>query len=221
MEKKWNSYTGEEILYNAMDNNGSISNEPMFEDAIKQGLNISSDGDCLLLKFYWTDGFGWYFNGTDIVFILHECKIGNAVGKTFRGYLTCVKKAFLQIIGYYFKIKNGEYSRFSKKLSDLAIIFGYTDISKFIIDHFGMFLITSDKFVCNITINDSIKELLSKLEEPIKNTEKTPSKYWEEESLKKIMQDFDILDIPFTMMPDNVDLADTGKILNNILNNGN
>lgn len=217
----WNNYTGEEILYNAMDEDGTISNEPLFEDAIKQGLNISSNGECLLLKFYWTDGFGWYFENNKITFILHECKIGSAVGKTFRGYMTCVRKAFLQIIGYYFKIKNKEYSKFSKKLSDLANELGYTDISKFIIDNFGMFLITSDKFVCNITITDSIKNLLSELEEPIKNSTKSPSKYWEEPELKSIMQKFDILDIPFTMMPDKVNLADTGEILNNILNNGN
>ena len=215
----WKSYTGEEILYNASDEEGKVSNEPMFEDAIKQGLNISSNGECLLLKFYWTDGFGWYFNGKEITFILHECKVGDSVvGKTIRGYTTCIKKALLQIIGYYLKIKNREYTKFSKKLTDLANSFGYSDVTNFIVDHFGMFLITTPKFVCNITVNEDISNLISKLEPIIQNTDKSPSQYWSDKNLKEIMLSFDIDDIPFEMMPDNVDLADTGKILNCILN---
>ncbi len=213
---EWKRYTGEEILYNALDENGIISNEPMLEDAVKQGINISSNGDCLLLKFYWTDGFGWYFKDDKIVFILHECKVGDAVvGKTIKGYKTCLRKALLQSIGYYFKIKNYKYNRFSKKLKDLAGEFGYTDINKFIIDHFGMFLITTPKFVCHITMTDDIMKLIDTLEEPISNTTSSPSKYWDD--MKDIMLNFDVDDLPFEMMPDSVDLADTGEILNSIL----
>ena len=58
---KWKRYTGEEILYNALDENGVVSNESMLEDAMKLGISTSSNGECVLLKFYWTDGFGWYF----------------------------------------------------------------------------------------------------------------------------------------------------------------
>ena len=54
---KWKRYTGEEILYNALDENGVVSNEPMLEDAVKLGISTSSNGECILLKFYWTDGF--------------------------------------------------------------------------------------------------------------------------------------------------------------------
>ena len=49
---KWKRYTGEEILYNALDENGVVSNEPMLEDAVKLGISTSSNGECILLKFY-------------------------------------------------------------------------------------------------------------------------------------------------------------------------
>ena len=217
---QWKRYTGEEILYNALDENGIVSNEPMLEDAVKQGINISSNGECLLLKFYWTDGFGWYFNNGKITFILHECKVGKSVvGNTIRGYKTCLKKALLQNIGYYFKIKNREYTRFSKKLKDLAEEFGYQDINRFIIDHFGMFLITTPKFISHITITDDIKSLIKSLEIPISNATTSPSEYWDDKTsnMKQIMLDFNVDDLPFEIMPDRVDLANTGDILNKIL----
>lgn len=211
--RTWKKYSGEEILYNASDGN----NEAMLEDAIKQGLAISSNGECLLLKFYWTDGFGWYFKDNKITFILHECKTGDSVvGKTMRGYKTCLRKALLQNIGYYFKIKHYKYTKFSKKLSDLASEFGYTDINKFVIDHFGMFLITTPKFICHVTLNSNIKQLINTLEEPISNCNKSPSEYWNTD-MKQIMLNFDMDDLPFEMMPDAVDLANTEQILNNIL----
>ena len=217
---QWKRYTGEEILYNALDENGIVSNEPMLEDAVKQGINISSNGECLLLKFYWTDGFGWYLKNGKITFILHECKVGKSVvGNTIRGYKTCLKKALLQNIGYYFKIKNREYTRFSKKLKDLAEEFGYQDINRFIIDHFGMFLITTPKFISHITITDDIKSLIKSLEIPISNATTSPSEYWDDKTsnMKQIMLDFNVDDLPFEIMPDGVDLANTGDILNKIL----
>lgn len=216
--EKWNSVTGEEILYNAMDSDGKIGGESMLEDAIKLGIQESSNNECKLLKFYYTDGFGWYFHNNKIVFILHECKVGNSVtGKTMKGYMTCLRKALLQDIGYFFKIKNREYTKFSAKLVDLAKQFGYTNVTNFIIDNFGMFLITTDKFVSSITMTDTVRELIDTLEPYIAITEKSPSKYWEDKVLRGIMEEFDVLDVPFAMMPDKVDLADTGEILNNIL----
>ena len=220
--KKWTKYTGDEILYNALDENDKIGGESMFEDAIKQGLLISSDGDCQLLKFHYTDGFGWYFQDNKITFILHECKVGDSVtGKTIRGYKTCLRKAFLQTIGYYYKIKNREFNKFSKKLAGIANDFGYEDITKFVMDHFGMFLITTPKFVSQITFKDEgISELVENLGPIIKEAESqgfTPSGYWSYEPLHKKMEELDLDDIQFEMMPDKVDLADTGEILNNIL----
>lgn len=215
---EWKRYTGEEILYNALGEDGLVSNEPMLEDAVKQGINISSRGECLLLKFYWTDGFGWYFKEGKIVFILHECKVGDpVVGKTIRGYKTCLRKALLQNIGYYFKIKNYKYTKFSKKLKDLSEEFGYNDVNKFIIDHFGMFLITTPKFVCHITMTDNIVKLINTLSDPISNATNSPSEYWDDSFMKKIMLDFDVDNLPFEVMPDSVDLANTGKILNSII----
>ena len=84
----------------------------------------------------------------------------------------------MQNIGYYFKKKNREYTRFSKKLKDLAEEFGYQDINRFIIDHFGMFLITTPKFISHITITDDIKSLIKSLEIPISNASTSPSEYW-------------------------------------------
>lgn len=213
----WTSYTGEEILYNALDENGELGGEPIFEDSVKQGILISSKGECQLLKFYYTDGFGWYFNNNKIIFILHECKVG-ITGKTLKGYSTCLRKALLQNIGYYQKIKNKQYIKFSKKLIELAKKFNYDDVNQFIIDHFGMFLITTPKFVSNVVVDDSIKELIASLEESMINTDKSPSKYWEDETMRNIMENFDIQNIPFEMMPDHVDLANTGEILNKLLN---
>lgn len=212
----WKSYSGEEILYNASDENGKVSNESMLEDAVKQGLSTASDNSCQLLKFYWTDGFGWYFNGSKITFILHECKV-EKVGKTLRGYSTCLRRALLQDIGYYFKIKNKEYTKFSKRLKDLADNFGYSDISEFIISHFGMFLITTPKFICHVTMSEEILNLIESLGKALKGINLSPSHYWENETLKQIMLNFDVQDLNFELMPDNVDLANTGEILNTIL----
>lgn len=217
----WKSYTGEEILFNALDENGNIGGESMLEDSIKQGILISSYGECQLLKFYYTDGFGWYFKNNKITFILHECKVTD-VGTTLRGYVTCIKKALLQNVGYYFKIKHKQYTKFSKKLILLAKEFGYIDVAQFIIDNFGMFLITSPKFICNIDMSNNIKQLINLLEQPIKNCEVSPSKYWDIPELREIIEkNLNFLDIPFCAMPDNVNLANTGEILNRILSNEN
>lgn len=197
----------------------------MLEDAVKQGMLISSGGECRLLKFYYTDGFGWYFDGQRITFILHECKTDQKfVGNTIRSYSTCLRKALLQNIGYYFKIKHGKFSTFSKNLVALAHEFGYDDTVQFIIDHFGMFLITTPKFVCAVTVNEIIRNLLGVIEPYIVNAEQdglSPSKYWENVPLRSIMENLSVDDFTFQMMPDKVDLADTGEILNNILKSNN
>lgn len=218
--KQWTSYTGDEILYNALDTDGNIGGESMLEDAVKQALLISSGGDCQLLKFHYTDGFGWYFQDNKITFILHECKVGDSVtGKTIRGYVTCLRKAFVQIIGYYYKIKNKKFTKFSKKLSEIAKEFGYEDVTQFVIDNFGMFLITTPKFVCQITMKD-VSEFVNSLEPLINQAEAegfSPSEYWKYDALRERVNQFNMDDVQFEMMPDYVDIANTGEILNNIL----
>lgn len=215
---KWSKYTGDEIIYNALDVNNKIGGESMLEDAVKQGILISSGGECQLLKFHYTDGFGWYFQDQKITFILHECKVGIA-GKTIRGYKACLRKSFLQIIGYYYKIKTRQFNKFSKKLVGIAQDFGYEDVTKFVMDHFGMFLITTPKFVSQITVSD-FQEVINGLENLILEAENkgyTPSTYWKYDPLREAMEQIDLEDVQFEMMPDNVDLANTGEILNKIL----
>ena len=92
--------------------------------------------------------------------------------------------------------------------------------NQFIIDNFGMFLITSPKFICNIDMSENIKALVAKLEIPIQNCSVSPSEYWDVPELRAIMENnFNTLDVPFSLMPDNVNLANTGEILNKLLGN--
>jgi hypothetical protein len=213
--EKWNSYTGEMILEPIIDENGNVPDEPALEDQFKHAIYSSSNGELSLVKLYHTDGFGWYFYNNKIVFVLHECK-ANIKVKTMRGFITCLKKAFLQNIGYYFKIKHGKIKRgFPKKLVELSK--GYDSIHQFIIDNFGLFLMTNEVFVSHIVIDDKVQELLDTLEPLILETDKSPSNYWDDPKLREVMESFDVLDYPFERMDKNVDIADTGKILNNIL----
>ena len=63
-----------------------------------------------------------------------------------------------------------------------------------------------------------MKTLLDKLEPLIKTSDKSPSKYWEDKNLRKIMQDFDVSNYGFQFMTKDADLANTGDILNKIIN---
>lgn len=211
----WNSYTGEMILEPIIDENGKVSNEAALEDQFKHAIYSSSNGELNLVKLYWTDGFGWYFGENNkIIFVLHECK-ANIKAKTMRGYTTCLKKALLQNIGYYFKIKHGKYTNFPKKLKDLAT--NYNSVQDFIIDNFGMFLMTNEKFVSHVELDSKVKELINKLEPLVLKTDKSPSTYWSDIEMRTIMESFDVLDYAFKFTPD-IDIADTGVMLNNILN---
>ena len=76
---------------------------------------------------------------------------------------------------------------------------------------------TNEVFVSHVVIDDKVQELLDALEPLILETDKSPSNYWDDPKLREIMESFDVLDYPFERMDKNVDIADTGKILNNIL----
>ena len=144
----WKTITGSEIIDSCIEDNTVRPLESIVEDAYKQNWLLASDGELKLLKLYYTDGFGWYFNKktNKLVFVLHECKV-IGVDSEFKAvriktYINCIKKALLQAIGYYNKIKNKSYSSFSKELKNLAKTFNYDDVNKFIVDNFGLFLIT-------------------------------------------------------------------------------
>lgn len=214
---KWKSYTGEMILNKVISIDGKVLSESIFEDAIKLGVKESSNGQLELLKLYWTDGFGWYFNNNKITFVLHESK-ANLEAKTLKGYTTCLKKALLQDIGYYFKLIHGEYKILPKELIDLSEQLGYNTPQECIKNNFGLFLLTNEIFISNIFIDDNMKTLLDKLEPLIKTSDKSPSKYWEDKNLRKIMQDFDVSNYGFQFMAKDADLANTGDILNKIIN---
>ena len=179
----WKTITGSEIIDSCIEDNTIRPLESVVEDAYKQNWLLASDGELKLLKLYYTDGFGWYFNhkSNKIVFVLHECKVlgVNSEYKAvkLKSYITCIKKALLQAIGYYNKIKNKSYTSFSKELKKLAKEFNYDDVNQFIIDNFGLFLITCPNFVGHIKFSD-IKDLVTSLEEPMNRSEVTPSKYW-------------------------------------------
>lgn len=219
--ESWKSISGTEIINSCIEDDTIKPLENVVEDAYKQNWLLASNGELKLLKLYYTDGFGWYFNkqSNQIVFVLHECKVLGVNSKfkaiKFKTYIHCIKKALLQAIGYYFKIKNKEYSSFSKELKDIAKQFNYSDINKFIIDNFGLFLITCPNFVAHVKYSD-IKSLIEKLEHNIKNCKLTPSKYWSDTTLRKIMENWnpeDVLLIP----SEQYDTTDTQKILNEIL----
>lgn len=218
----WKTITGSEIIDSCIEDNTIRPLESVVEDAYKQNWLLASDGELKLLKLYYTDGFGWYFNrkSNKIVFVLHECKVlgidSEYKAVKLKSYITCIKKALLQAIGYYNKIKNKSYTSFSKELKKLAKEFNYDDVNKFIIDNFGLFLITCPNFVGHIKFSD-IKDLVTSLEEPMNRSEVTPSKYWSKDfRLKTIMELWDPENVEL-IPTEKYDTTDTQKVLNEII----
>lgn len=218
----WKVITGSEIIDSCIEDNTIRPLESVVEDAYKQNWLLASDGELKLLKLYYTDGFGWYFNrkSNKIVFVLHECKVLGVDSEykaiKLKSYITCIKKALLQAIGYYNKIKNKSYTSFSKELKKLAKEFNYDDVNQFIIDNFGLFLITCPNFVGHIKFSD-IKDLVKSLEEPMNRSEVTPSKYWSKDfRLKTIMELWDPENVEL-IPTEKYDTTDTQKILNEII----
>ena len=218
----WKTITGSEIIDSCIEDNTIRPLESVVEDAYKQNWLLASDGELKLLKLYYTDGFGWYFNrkSNKIVFVLHECKVLGVDSEykavKLKSYITCIKKALLQAIGYYNKIKNKSYTSFSKELKKLAKEFNYNDVNQFIIDNFGLFLITCPNFVGHIKFSD-IKDLVKSLEEPMNRSEVTPSKYWSKDfRLKTIMELWDPENVEL-IPTEKYDTTDTQKVLNEII----
>lgn len=219
----WKPITGSEIIDSCIEDNNIKPLESAVEDAYKQNWLLASDGELKLLKLYYTDGFGWYFNKKtrQLTFVLHECKV-LGVDTEFKAvklksYITCIKKALLQAIGYYNKIKNKSYISFSKELKSLAKSFNYDDVNQFIIDNFGLFLITCPNFVCHVKFSE-IKDLVLSLEEPMNNSEVTPSKYWSKDpELKHIMEAWNAEDV-LVCPTENYNTTNTEQILKEILN---
>jgi hypothetical protein len=218
----WKTITGSEIIDSCIEDNTIRPLESVVEDAYKQNWLLASDGELKLLKLYYTDGFGWYFNrkSNKIVFVLHECKVLGVDSEykavKLKSYITCIKKALLQAIGYYNKIKNKSYTSFSKELKKLAKEFNYDDVNQFIIDNFGLFLITCPNFVGHIKFSD-IKDLVTSLEEPMNRSEVTPSKYWSKDfKLRTLMELWDPENV--ALIPtEKYDTTDTQKVLNEII----
>ena len=218
----WKTITGSEIIDSCIEDNTIRPLESVVEDAYKQNWLLASDGELKLLKLYYTDGFGWYFNrkSNKIVFVLHECKVLGVDSEykavKLKSYITCIKKALLQAIGYYNKIKNKSYTSFSKELKKLAKEFNYDDVNQFIIDNFGLFLSTCPNFVGHIKFSD-IKDLVTSLEEPMNRSEVTPSKYWSKDfRLKTIMELWDPENVEL-IPTEKYDTTDTQKVLNEII----
>jgi hypothetical protein len=219
---EWKAITGSEIIDSCIEDNNIRPLESVVEDAYKQNWLLASEGELKLLKLYYTDGFGWYFNKKThkLLFVLHECKVLGVDSEfkavKLKSYITCIKKALLQAIGYYNKIKNKSYTSFSKELKNIAKEFNYNDINQFIIDHFGLFLITCPNFVGHIKFSD-VKDLVAVLEEPMNKSEFTPSKYWSKDpELKQIMDTWDPENV--SLIPtEKYDTTDTQKILNEII----
>ena len=219
---EWKTITGSEIIDSCIEDNTIRPRESDVEDAYKLNWYRASDGELKLLKLYYTDGFGWYFNRktNKLVFVLHECKVLGADSEfkavKFKTYITCIKKALLQAIGYYNKIKNQTYKSFSRELKNIAKSFEYDDINKFIIDNFGLFLITCPNFVGHVKFTD-VKNLVTSLEEPMNQSKVTPSKYWDKDPvLKRIMEDWNPENV--SLIPtDKYDTTDTQRILNEII----
>lgn len=219
---EWKAITGSEIIDSCIEDNTIRPLESVVEDAYKQNWLLASEGELKLLKLYYTDGFGWYFNkkSNKVIFVLHECKV-LGVDSEFKAvklkfYISCIKKALLQAIGYYNKIKNRSYNSFSKELKNLASNFNYKDVNQFIIDNFGLFLITCPNFVGHVKFSD-VKDLVASLEEPMNNSEVTPSKYWSKDVvLKNIMENWNPENV--SLIPtEKYDTTETQKILNEIL----
>lgn len=218
----WKTITGSEIIDSCIEDNTIRPLESVVEDAYKQNWLLASDGELKLLKLYYTDGFGWYFNrkSNKIVFVLHECKVLGVDSEykavKLKSYITCIKKALLQAIGYYNKIKNKSYTSFSKELKKLAKEFNYDDVNQFIIDNFGLFLITCPNFVGHIKFSD-IKDLVTSLEDPMNRSEVTPSKYWSKDfKLRTLMELWDPENVEL-IPTEKYDTTDTQKVLNEII----
>ena len=218
----WKTITGSEIIDSCIEDDTIRPLKSVVEDAYKQNWLLASDGELKLLKLYYTDGFGWYFNKktNKVVFVLHECKV-LGVNSEFKAvklksYITCIKKALLQAIGYYNKIKNRSYSSFSKELKALATSFNYQDVNQFIIDNFGLFLITCPNFVGHVKFSD-VKDLVKSLEEPMNQTEFTPSKYWTKDAVLKNMMEVWNPENVSLIPTDKYDTTDTQKVLNEII----
>lgn len=219
---EWKSITGSEIIDSCIEDDTIRPLESIVEDAYKQNWLLASNGELRLLKLYYTDGFGWYFNKKTqkLIFVLHECKVLGVDSEfkavKLKSYITCIKKALLQAIGYYNKIKNRSYSSFSKELKNIAKVFNYNDVNQFIIDNFGLFLITCPNFVGHVKFSD-IHDLVMTLEEPMNNSEVSPSKYWSKDPiLKQIMEQWNPENV-FLIPTDKYDTTDTQRILNEII----
>ena len=219
---EWKSITGSEIIDSCIEDDTIRPLESIVEDAYKQNWLLASNGELRLLKLYYTDGFGWYFNKKTqkLIFVLHECKVLGVDSEfkavKLKSYITCIKKALLQAIGYYNKIKNRSYSSFSKELKNIAKAFNYNDVNQFIIDNFGLFLITCPNFVGHVKFSD-IHDLVMTLEEPMNNSEVSPSKYWSKDPiLKQIMEQWNPENV-FLIPTDKYDTTDTQRILNEII----
>ena len=219
---EWKSITGSEIIDSCIEDDTIRPLESIVEDAYKQNWLLASNGELRLLKLYYTDGFGWYFNKKTqkLIFVLHECKVLGVDSEfkavKLKSYITCIKKALLQAIGYYNKIKNRSYSSFSKELKNIAKAFNYDDVNQFIIDNFGLFLITCPNFVGHVKFSD-IRDLVITLEEPMNNSEVSPSKYWSKDPiLKQIMEQWNPENV-FLIPTDQYDTTDTQRILNEII----
>lgn len=221
----WKNISGSEIIDSCIEDNKIRPRESEVEDAYKQNWMLASEGELKLLKLYYTDGFGWYHNKETnrVVFVLHECKV-LGVDSEFKevkigAYIESVKKALLQVIGYYNKIKNKSYSSFSKELKRLAKEFNYEDVNQFIIDNFGLFLITCPNFVAHVKFSE-VKDLVQCLEELMNNSEVTPSKYWSKDPiLRDIMESWNPNNVSLISTKE-YDTTDTEKYLNELVNNG-
>ena len=221
--KNWEHITGSEIIDSCIEDENIKPRESEVEDAYKQSWLLASNGELKLLKLYSTDGFGWYYNKKThkLVFVLHECKVLGA-GTEFKAvklknYKTCIRKALLQAIGYYYKIKNKQYTSFSKELKKIVKDFGYDDVNKFIIDHFGLFLITCPNFVGHVKFSE-VEDLVKALEKPINESEVSPSKYWDDKNsnMRAIMEFWDADEV--SLIPtEKYDTSDTQKILNELI----
>lgn len=212
----WGNITGEYILYLS----GELD-ESSWENAFNQSILVASGGECRMLKLWYTDGFGWLFDREThkITFILHECKSAKRAGTSMRSYTKCMKEALLQDIGYFVKIKNHNVKTTSE-LKALATEFGYTDVHQFIIDNFGMFLISSPRFVAYINYDDNVKQLIDKLEPLMVESKVSPSNYIKDDEMSILMDNFNVDDYTFTLMPNEVNLQDTGRILQELNNYG-
>ena len=89
----------------------------------------------------------------------------------------------------------------------------------YIVNNFGLFLMTNERFVSNIDMDDKVRTLLDELEPLVLDTDKSPSKYWEDHRMRAVMESFDVMDYPFDFMKQSVDIMNTGEILNNHLKN--